>query len=285
MYRAAFSRMPTRLAALALAALAATAASAAAPAGPPAPVPPAGFAAVDLEAMTSTELRERIAHGSTTVLVPIGGTEQNGAHMVLGKHNIRAHILADRIAEALGNAVVAPTIAYVPEGSIHPPAAHMKYTGTISIPDAVFEGLLESTARSFKQHGFKDVVFLGDHGGYQASLARVADKLDREWARDPSCRVHAPPEYYRVTQGAYEEALKAHGAKESELGTHAGLADTSLALAVDPALVRPQAMASGPVAGVTGDPRHSSAELGELGVKLIVDQTVAAIRKAAQPRP
>lgn len=281
MARAASMRTSSRAAALVLAAFAATAAQPA----PTSPALPAGFAAVDLEAMTSTELRDRIAHGTTTILVPIGGTEQNGAHMVLGKHNVRAHVLADRIAEALGTAVVAPTIAYVPEGSIHPPAAHMKYAGTISIPDGVFEALLESTARSFKQHGFRDVVFLGDHGGYQADLVRVAERLNREWAKDPSCRVHAPPEYYRVTQSAYDEALKAHGAKESELGMHAGLSDTSLAMAVDPALVRPQAMASGPTAGVSGDPRHSSAELGELGVKLIVDQTVTAIRKATQPRP
>jgi creatinine amidohydrolase/Fe(II)-dependent formamide hydrolase-like protein len=249
------------------------------------PTPPAGFAAVDLEALTSTELRDRIAHGTTTVLVPIGGTEQNGAHMVLGKHNVRAHVLADRIAEALGNAVVAPTLAYVPEGSIHPPAAHMKYTGTISIPEPVFEALLESAARSFKQHGFRDVVFLGDHGGYQASLERVAAKLDREWAKDPSCRVLASAEYYRVTQTAYEEALKAHGVAPAEIGVHAGLADTSLALAVDPALVRPQAMAAAPVAGVTGDPRRSTAALGELGVKLVVDRTVAEIRQATRPRP
>ncbi|MBC7666693.1 MAG: creatininase family protein, partial [Caulobacter sp.] len=82
---------------------------------------PAGFAANDLEALTSVELRERIAHGSTTVIVPIGGTEQNGAHMLLGKHNVRAPVLADRIADALGNAIVAPTIAYVPEGRIHTP--------------------------------------------------------------------------------------------------------------------------------------------------------------------
>jgi len=141
---------------------------------------PAGLAANDLEAMTSVELRERIAHGATTVIVPIGGTEQNGAHMLLGKHNVRAHVLADRIADALGNAIVAPTVAYVPEGSIHPPAAHMKFAGTISVPDAVFEGLLEATARSFKQHGFRDVVFLGDHGGYQADLTQVADRLNRE---------------------------------------------------------------------------------------------------------
>ena len=243
---------------------------------------PAGLAANDLEAMTSVELRERIAHGATTVIVPIGGTEQNGAHMVLGKHNVRAHLLADRIADALGNAIVAPTIAYVPEGSIHPPAAHMKYAGTISVPDAVFEGLLESTARSFKQHGFRDVVFLGDHGGYQSDLAQVAERLNREWAKDPACRAHAPSEYYRITQTAYVAALKAHGVSEAELGSHAGLADTALALAVDPALVRTDKLAGPYPAGVTGNPKRATAELGELGTRLVVETTVAAIRKETQ---
>ena len=243
---------------------------------------PAGLAANDLEAMTSVELRERIAHGATTVIVPIGGTEQNGAHMVLGKHNVRAHVLADRIADALGNAIVAPTIAYVPEGSIHPPAAHMKYAGTISVPDAVFEGLLEATARSFKQHGFRDVVFLGDHGGYQSDLAQVAERLNREWAKDPACRAHAPSEYYRITQTAYVAALKAHGVSEAELGSHAGLADTALALAVDPALVRTDKLAGPYPAGVTGNPKRATAELGELGTRLVVETTVAAIRKETQ---
>ena len=243
---------------------------------------PAGLAANDLEALTSVELRDRIAHGSTTVIVPIGGTEQNGAHMVLGKHNVRAHVLADRIADALGNAIVAPTIAYVPEGSIHPPAAHMKYAGTISVPDAVFEALLAATARSFKQHGFKDVVFLGDHGGYQSDLTHVADTLNREWAKDRACRAHAPLEYYRITQTAYLAALKAHGVSEAELGSHAGLADTALALAVDPALVREDKLAGPYPAGVTGNPKRASAQLGELGTKLVVETTVAAIRKETQ---
>src|SRR5206468_8320668 len=93
-------------------------------------------APVDIEEMTSPELKARIAAGTTTILVPIGGTEQNGPHMVLGKHNVRAHVLADEIARRLGNAVVAPVIAYVPEGSITPPAAHMRFTGTISIPES-----------------------------------------------------------------------------------------------------------------------------------------------------
>ena len=86
-----------------------------------------------LEELTSTELRDRIAAGTTTVLVPIGGTEQNGPHMVLGKHNVRVRWLAARIAERLGHAVVAPVIAYVPEGAIDPPTEHMRWAGTISV--------------------------------------------------------------------------------------------------------------------------------------------------------
>src|SRR5215470_17939823 len=77
---------------------------------------------VFIDELTWTELRELIAAGKTTILVPIGGTEQNGPHMVLGKHNVRARVLAEKIAQALGNALVAPVMAYVPEGSIHPPA-------------------------------------------------------------------------------------------------------------------------------------------------------------------
>jgi creatinine amidohydrolase/Fe(II)-dependent formamide hydrolase-like protein len=244
--------------------------------------PPAGFGADDLEALTSVELRERIAHGATTVIVPIGGTEQSGAHIVLGKHNVRAHVLADRIAQALGNAIVAPVVAYVPEGAIHPPTQHMKYAGTISVPDAVFEALLEATARSLKQHGFRDVVFLGDHGGYQSDLTQVKDKLNREWAADPACRAHAPLEYYRIAQTGYVQALKAHGVSDAELGSHAGLADTALALAVDPALVRANKLAGPYPPGITGNPRRATAELGELGTKLIVDTTVAAIRRETQ---
>ena len=235
-----------------------------------------------IEDMTWTELRDRINGGATTILVPIGGTEQNGPHMVLGKHNVRARALAARIAKRLGNAVVAPVIAYVPEGAIDPPAAHMRFTGTISIPDAAFEAMLESTARSFRQHGFRDVVFLGDHGGYQKNEERVAAKLNREWAARPGCRVHAVVDYYRVTQTSYVDALKARGFDLEEIGTHAGLADTALALAIDPALVRRDTLANGPKLGsrdgVYGDPRRATAELGQAGVDAVVDASVARIQ-------
>ena len=69
-----------------------------------------------------------------------------------------------------------------------------------------------------------------------------------------------------------------------EIGTHAGLADTSLMLAVDPHLVRTDNLRPdvhlGPADGVYGDPRRSSAEVGQLGVDAIIQHTVDAIRTA-----
>ena len=241
---------------------------------------------VFLEDLTSFELRAAVANGSTTVLVPIGGTEQNGPHMALGKHNVRVKVLAGQIAQKLGNAIVAPVLAYVPEGSIFPPVAHMRFSGTISIADATFESLLESTARSFKQHGFHDVVFLGDHGGYQKNEQRAAEKINKEWASEPRFRALALTAYYEASQGPYIQALRSKGYSDAEIGTHAGLADTSMMLAIDKSLVRMDLLAegakTGPADGVYGDPRKSSVELGQLGIRSIVERSVQAIQDAVK---
>src|SRR4051812_7191709 len=139
-------------------------------------------ATVFLDDLTSTEVAARVRAGTTTVLVPIGGTEQSGSHIALGKHNVRVRALAARIADALGNALVAPVIAYVPEGRIAPATGHMRYPGTISVSESSFEQTLDAAARSLRAHGFRDIVFLGDHGGYQKSERDVAARLTREWS-------------------------------------------------------------------------------------------------------
>jgi creatinine amidohydrolase len=242
---------------------------------------------VFLEDLTWTELRDQIGSGKTTIIVPIGGVEQSGPDMALGKHDVRVKALSQKIALALGNALVAPVIAYVPEGGVNPPTAHMRFTGTITVPDQAFETVLEYAARSFKLHGFRDIVFLGDHGGYQMDEQAVANRLNGEWKKT-QVRVHAVPEYYRVTQGEYVQLLRSRGYSDAEIGTHAGLNDTSLMLAVDPGLVRTDRLKSGAkltaAEGVYGDPSRSSAALGQLGVDLIVARTVDAIRKAEAQR-
>ena len=244
---------------------------------------------IDLEQLTWTEVRDRVAAGTSTVLIPIGGTEQSGPYIALGKHNVRARYFADAIARRLGHALVAPVISYVPEGAVKPPAAHMRFPGTISIPEPAFEAMLEGAARSFCQHGLREIVFIGDHGGYQKNEQRVAERLNRAWSKEHGCRAHALPEYYQASQAPFAEALKAHGIGAGEIGVHAGLADTALTLAVDPALVRSDALARGarpgPADGVDGDPRRASAALGRIGAERIVADAVKALQAALrQPR-
>lgn len=244
---------------------------------------PASAASVYLEDLSSTDVRDALRDGRRTAIIPVGGVEQSGPHMALGKHDFRAHALAGRIAAELGNALVAPVVAYVPEGRIHPPTEHMRYAGTISIPEAAFKGLLDGAARSLAQHGFTEIVILGDHGGYQGALKAVADALNRDWKGGPA-RAHHLAVYYDAAQAPYQKLLREQGLSDAQIGTHAGAADTSLMLAVDPSRVWPDKM-SAQAAGVSGDPRRASAELGRLGTDLVVQRSVAAIRKAtAAPR-
>jgi creatinine amidohydrolase len=242
--------------------------------------------AVHLEELTWTELRDRVGAGATTALIPIGGTEQNGPHMTLGKHNVRVRVLATRIAQQLGNAVVAPVVAYVPEGAIDPPTQHMRWPGTLTISDAAFEGVLEGAAKSLRQHGFCHVVMLGDHGGYRTNLDRVATRVNAQWAKASACRLHTLPEYYRASTADHAKALQQQGVAQADIGSHAGLADTSLMLAIDPSLVRNDALADKRNnSGVNGNASRASAELGKAAVEHIVQTSVAAIRAATQVRP
>jgi creatinine amidohydrolase/Fe(II)-dependent formamide hydrolase-like protein len=146
---------------------------------------------------------------------------------------------------------------------------------------------LEFAARSLKQSGFRNIILLGDHGGYQQLEQAVAQQLNFEW-KAANTRVYAIREYYLAATTDFASLLTARGLSREEIGTHAGVADTSLMLAIDPALVRPEQLRSGRKFerrdGVYGDPRRSTAELGRLGTELIVNRTVDAIRAAISKR-
>lgn len=238
---------------------------------------------VQFDRLTWTEIRDAVQAGKTTIIIPVGGTEQSGPYMAVGKHNVRVAALSDRIARQLGNALVAPVVAYVPEGNTNPPSSHMRFPGTISIPTAVFEQLIQSAAESLRVHGFRTVVLLGDHGGYQPALKRVADTLNRSWA-GTGVRALYVGEYYQSVETSFNDALRARG-YGADIGTHADLNDTSLMLAIDPSMVRLHALQTAPkpdgAQGVYGgDPRKASAELGRIGTDGQVAAAVEAIRHA-----
>lgn len=234
---------------------------------------------VFLEELTWTEVRAAIDSGTTTVIVPTAGTEQNGPHMVLGKHKYRINAGAERIARALDNTLVAPAMTYVPEGDIDPPSGHMRYAGTISIPRDTFIEVLEHTARSLKQHGFTDILFIGDSGPNQRPQEFVAEKLSTEWENE-GVRVLHISDWYKI--GVFDEYLVSQGATYDQVGTHAGLRDTALLLAIAPEHVRKDNISLGKgadVDGVSGDPTIATVELGRVGFDLIFNAAMEQIRE------
>jgi len=237
-----------------------------------------------LEELTWTEVRDLLAAGKTTVIVASAGNEQNGPHMVLGKHEYIVRHAADRIARKLGNALVAPIVTYVPEGAVDPPSGHMRYPGTITLPNVYFMKIFEYAARSLEAHGFTDIVFLGDSGGNQEGMKEVALALNAEW-RGGKTRVHFVPEYY--SENGFAEWLKSQGETEESIGNHAGISDTSQLLAIAPQHIRKDKLAKGGGAegsGVSGDPTKATAEYGKKGIDLKVETAVARIQKLIAER-
>jgi len=235
---------------------------------------------VHLEELTWTEVRTLMERGYKTAIVPTGGTEQNGPHMVLGKHNYIVRYTAERIAQSLGNALVAPVIAYVPEGEIERPTGHMAYPGTISVPDGVFAATLEAAARSLRAHGFTTILFLGDSYGNQPAQQAVARRLGSKWKRH-GVRVLHVGDYY--ASNGQVDWLRARGETNTTIGGHAGIRDTSELLAINPAGIRRDRMqphtAPGMAgSGVNGDPTRASADRGQKMLQLKIDAALRQIR-------
>jgi creatinine amidohydrolase len=267
-------------------------ARAAAPAGPRPPTmdtAPAGKTptrapdTVFIDELTWEETRDALKAGTTTVIVPTGGTEKNGYHMVLGKHNYVVAFAANQMARKLGKTLVAPTIQYVPEGD-----PDRQNPGSISLPSPAYDLLLDAAARSLAAHGFKDILFIGDSGGNQAGMVAVAKALNEEW-KGAGARVYALPDYYEQGRVHYRAWLEAEfGYQDATIGAHAGISDTSQMLFVHPAGIRTDRIMpwGGPAdSGVSGDPTLSTAAIGRMGLAFKVNAGINQYRLLKNPPP
>lgn len=256
------------------------AARTAAPSDLDAPRPIAAHDSVFLEELTWMEIRDAIAAGKTTVLLATGGVEQNGPYLVTGKHNVILRLLTERIARHLGNALIAPIVAFVPEGRIDPPSGHMRYPGTLSLREETFEALLTDIAESLRAHGFRDIVLIGDSGGNQAGMARVADRLGKAW-RNGDTGIHYVGAFYDNER--FDAWLRERGFREVADDRHDSLRATLLLHLVDPELVRRTARLASGTWSVKGVALTAIDDLDALAGALANHQaevTAAAIRDA-----
>jgi len=236
---------------------------------------------VFIDELTWEETRDAMKAGKTTVIIPTGGTEKNGYHMTLGKHNVIVTHSANLMARKMKNALVAPTIQYVPEGN-----PDRSGPGVISLPSPAYDQLLDAAARSLKAHGFKEIIFIGDSGGNQAGIRAVAEALNKEWAGS-EYKVFPLTDYYEGGRDHYRAWLEAaFGYDDQTVGSHAGISDTSQLLHVRPAMVRKDQIKpwGGPQdSGVSGDPAKATAEIGRMGIEFKINAALAQYRQLKNP--
>jgi creatinine amidohydrolase/Fe(II)-dependent formamide hydrolase-like protein len=249
---------------------------------PRTPRPIAALDSVWIEELTWMEVRDALKVGKTTVIIPTGGVEQNGPYLATGKHNVILRATAEAIARKLGNALVAPVVAFVPEGDIDPPTSHMKYPGTISLTEESYERLLTDICACFRTHGFVNIVLIGDSGGNQKGMKAVAERLNAKWSGGKT-RVHFIAAYYDYP--GVTKWLTEQGIKQVSEGIHDDFAITAQMMAVDPTTVRmKQRIAAGKfrINGVDLMPAEKTIEWGKKIVEFRTEKTVKAIREAIE---
>jgi creatinine amidohydrolase len=242
------------------------------------PAPPSLY----VEDLTWPEVRDAIQQGRSTALIYTGSTEQNGPHMAIGKHNVIAHYAAGQIAEQLGDALVYPTLPFAPAGDPQAKTGHMAFPGSVSLTPETFAAVVRQVALSAIAAGFRQVYLMGDHGGGQHELRRVAERLQRE-VRARGVRVrYVSDVYYKATEEA-NAYLKAH---HLVVGSHAGAYDTSELMALDSTnrWIRRDRLAASDstkwsVTGVAGDPTTATPEMGRIFLQDKLRDAVAQIRR------
>jgi creatinine amidohydrolase len=230
-----------------------------------------------IEDLTWPEVRDAIANGKTTAIYYAGSTEQNGPHMALGKHNFIARYVAGRIAEALGNALAYPILPFAPTGDAAGKTGHMRFPGSVTVSNATYGAVAREVALSAISAGFRNIVLMGDHGDGQDALKRVAAELDGKWNAKGTRVYYIGDLYYKSATHSREYLA----ARRKPAGGHAGIEDTSEVMFLDTAgkWIRGDKLAAPDKnAGVDGDPREASSELGRTMLDFKVRAAVAQIR-------
>jgi creatinine amidohydrolase/Fe(II)-dependent formamide hydrolase-like protein len=234
-----------------------------------------------LEEMTWMDVRDAMNAGKKTIIISTGGIEPNGPWLALGKHNYVLRANCDAIARKLGNALCAPIIAFVPEGNHEPASGHMTTMGTISLTQPTYQALLTDIVRSFKVHGFENIIMIGDSGGNGGGMTAVAKTLTTEWGGTPLV-AHVPEHYQYSTVTTLLRELGVIKEGQPDDGLHDDPGITLNMMVADPKSVRWEERVKAGKATINGvsiADKAKSLEIGRRIVEMRATNTAAAIQK------
>jgi creatinine amidohydrolase len=227
-----------------------------------------------LERLSWPEVAAAIAAGKTTAIIVAASSEQHGPHLPEATDALIGEGLAVRLADKLGNALVAPVIR--PGCSSH----HLDFPGSISITSELLVAIIKSYLASLRPHGFRHFFVFSSHGGNFPVLAQMAEE--------------GLPDDVTVASdlagfaGTMLRALRPFGRDDTTI-PHADASETAEMLFLHPGLVQMDRAEKGFVGeiglvdlqqnglmavsgnGVLGDPRGATAEMGEAVISSLVD--------------
>lgn len=158
-----------------------------------------------------------------TLYVPVGAMEQHGPHSAIGTDVFIPQEIARRVAERQGDALVAPPLSY----TLSYP--HRGFTSEFSLSIETFMAVVRELALSFARAGFKRIVFLNGHYDNTYALAYACAQA-----------AESMPAGAKAFPFNYWDGLTAEQAAqmtENGQGMHAGDAEVSALLAINPKLV------------------------------------------------
>ncbi len=234
-----------------------------------------GFMETSWQRLRAAELNERAAAGAV-VLLPVASTEQHGPHMATGTDCWLVGEVCDRAAAklvAMGRSVVVAPVVWAGLAQ-----HHLDFGGSFTLSLATYQSLMLDLGRSIKRAGFRRVVVVNGHGGNMTALNAMSAELTLSLGISLAITT-----YFQLAETALAPIL------EDQPGVlHAGEAETSMMLAIQPDLVDKSrlAEAKGPItaragaalggamhhwrsfkditaSGVLGDARRATAAKGE----------------------
>ena len=221
------------------------------------------------------------------VIIPVASLEQHSLHLPVFTDTMILQEVVNRVEKRLFRDVLILPVMWLGY-SQH----HMKYPGTVSTSSETHLAIMNDVLACMIEHGFTQFLLINSHGGNEPNISVLRQRV---MERHEDVNLYTTTPYAEPSSKKINEILSL-GTKGSG---HAGECETAMIMAIDPDLVKTDALHrdgqrrqesipglrlykrfdQNTEHGGLGDPRPATAEMGEQIFQVAEDFLVEAIQK------
>jgi creatinine amidohydrolase len=257
----------------------------------------------ELDRMTFKEVESYLKSGPGLVVVPIGSTEEHGAHGPMGADTFCARLVSKKVAE-LVDGILAPAVPYgMAQDQIN-------FKGTVSLRPSTLALLMRELCENFIRDKYRLVLMISGHRGNDHAVMTGIQEVGFKSKTHLLYMSYQDANRGRLREILGEEYAGNVNAEDMRYGAdgHAGSIELSIAMAhVDgcvrldrrqtPDRSKADALRSfpfksilnmeetAPTEGFFGDPGFCSAELGERVAQKTAEVIAAEVRRYLEAFP